>query len=104
MNNAAMHDAIFWIVVFLVVIALIAGLVYFFLGPDPTQLAAKKRINKTIRLYPQVEVIVRKRLDSGEVLTNSDLDKIVEEISLNSWKKSTIDRQRQDINEVSRSK
>ncbi|MCB4321939.1 hypothetical protein KOE80_06970 [Alcaligenes sp. 13f] len=101
MNYAAMQDALFWIVVFLAVIALIACLVYIFWVPDPNQPAEKKRIRKAIRIHPQVEVLVRKRLDSGEVVTNFDLDKIVEEVSLNCWKKTNIERQRQDVGEVS---
>lgn len=101
MNYAAMQGALFWIVVFLVVIALIASLVYISWVPDPNQPAEKKRISKAIRSHPQVEVLIRKRLDSGEVVTNFDLDKIVEEVSLNCWKKTNIDRQRQDVGEVS---
>lgn len=105
MNYAVIQDTLFWMVALLVAIAAITYVVYILLAPAPTnQPATKKSISKAIRLYPQVEALVWKRLDSGEVLTNSDLDKIVEEVSLNSWKKSTIDRQRQDINEVSRSK
>ena len=101
MTHAALQDLLFWIVIFFVMIFAISGCITICLTPIPDELADKKRIKKAIRLYPQVEILIQKRLDSGEVVTNFDLDKIVEEVSLNCWKKTNIERQRRDVGEVS---